>query len=181
MAWVYLVLAKKGASETVIERIRNLYSESISVTVVNNVQGRAFQNLRGSLRQGDIPSMFWFAVGIDPLLLYLEKRLRGIPISSLPVLGPTQQHETSATMPPVTQKYKLVAYADDVKPAISTMEEFYLVDRACTLLERASGVKLPQVKLNSWLWADGRELSPRRISHTSTSDCLITLILLEWS
>ena len=142
MAWVYLVLAKKGASETVIERIRNLYSESISVTVVNNVQGRAFQNLRGSLRQGDIPSMFWFGVGIDPLLLYLEKRLRGIPISSLPVLGPTQQHETSATMPPVTQKYKLVAYADDVKPAISTMEEFYLVDRACTLLERASGVKL---------------------------------------
>jgi hypothetical protein len=52
--------------------------------MVNNVQGRAFSNLRGSLRQGDIPSMFWFAVGIDPLLLYLEKRLRGIPITSLP-------------------------------------------------------------------------------------------------
>ena len=35
-----------------------------------------------------------------------------------------------------------MAYADDVKPAISCMEEFDLVDRACTLLERASGVKL---------------------------------------
>ena len=38
--------------------------------------------------------------------------------------------------------FKLIAYADDVKPAITSMEEFRLVDRACTLLERASGVKL---------------------------------------
>ena len=35
-----------------------------------------------------------------------------------------------------------MAYADDFKPAISSMQEFYLVDRACCLLERASGVKL---------------------------------------
>ena len=95
MAWVYLVLAKKGLSERVIERIRNVYSDSISVVMVNNVQGRAFPNLRGSLRQGDIPSMYWFAAGIDPLLLYLEKRLKGIPLTSLPVLGPTMQHEAS--------------------------------------------------------------------------------------
>ena len=45
-------------------------------------------------------------------------------------------------MTPVKQEFKLVAYADDVKPAISSMEEFQLVDRACTMLERASGVKL---------------------------------------
>ena len=38
--------------------------------------------------------------------------------------------------------YKVVAYADDMKPSITTMDEFYLVDRACALLERASGVKL---------------------------------------
>ena len=53
--------------------------------------------------------MFWFAVGIDPLLVYLEKRLTGIPISSLPVLA---------------------------------MQEFPLVNNACALLEKASGVKL---------------------------------------
>ena len=35
-----------------------------------------------------------------------------------------------------------MAFADDVNPAITTMEEFYLVDNACALLERASGVKL---------------------------------------
>ena len=38
--------------------------------------------------------------------------------------------------------FKGIAYADDVKPAITCMEEFYLVDRACTLLEKAAGVKL---------------------------------------
>ena len=142
MAWVYLVLAWKGVSENVIKRIRNIYSDSISVVMVNNVQGRAFPNLRGSLRQGDIPSMFWFSVGIDPLLIYLEKRLRGIPITSLPVLGPTMSQEISPTMEPTKQEFKLIAYADDVKPAITCMEEFLLVDKACTLLERASGVKL---------------------------------------
>ena len=58
MAWVYLVLEVMGVAVNVIERIRNLYADSISVVMVNNVQGRAFPNLRGSLRQGDIPSMF---------------------------------------------------------------------------------------------------------------------------
>ena len=142
MAWVYLVLAKKGLSETVINRIKNLYADSISVVMVNNVQGRAINNLRGSLRQGDVPSMFWFAVGIDPLLLYLEKRLKGIPITSLPVLGPSPEHERSSTVENLRQDFKLIAYADGVKPAISSMQEFYLVDRACSLLEQASGVKL---------------------------------------
>ena len=45
-------------------------------------------------------------------------------------------------MATVKQDFKLVAYADDVKPAISCMEEFTLVSRACTILEKASGVKL---------------------------------------
>ena len=52
------------------------------------------------------------------------------------------EHENSTSMGQVKQMFKLVAYADDVKPAITSMAEFSLVDRACTLLERASGVKL---------------------------------------
>ena len=142
MAWVYLVLSKKGVCEEVIRRIKRLYGESISVVVVNNLLGKAFSNLRDSLRQGDVPSMFWFGTGIDPLLLYLEKRLMGIPITSLPLLGPTSEDDPSPTLAPLVQKFKLVAYADDVKPAITSMSEFQLVDTACSLLERASGVKL---------------------------------------
>ena len=73
---------------------------------------------------------------------YLEKRLKGIPIISLPVSGPALQHERCSTLEPVRQEFKLIAYADDVKPAICSMQEFLLVDRACSLLEMASGVKL---------------------------------------
>jgi hypothetical protein len=96
----------------------------------------------GSLRQGDVPSMFWFAAGIDPLLIYLERRLQGIPITSLPVLGPTNRDDPKPTLVPLEQRFKLMAYADDVKPAITNMSEFNLVDMACRLMERASGVKL---------------------------------------
>ena len=40
------------------------------------------------------------------------------------------------------ERYKLIGYADNVKPAITTMHEFILVDRAMSLFERASGCKL---------------------------------------
>ena len=68
MSWVYLVLAKKGMDSTVINQIKRLYADSLSIVVVNDLPGRAIKNIRGSLRQGDVPSMFWFTNGIDPLL-----------------------------------------------------------------------------------------------------------------
>ena len=142
MSWVYLVLAKKGVSSEVIDRLRRLYTVSTTVVVVNNVMGKSFPNNRGSLRQGDVPSMFWFGIGIDPLLVYLERNLAGIPITSLPVLGPCPENSLSTHLPPLQQSYKVGAYADDVKSSISTMQEFFLVDEACALLEKASGVKL---------------------------------------
>ena len=142
MAWVNIVLKKKGVAQEVIDRLENLYSDNISVVMVNNIQGRAFPNIRGSLRQGDIPSMYWFSVGIDPLLLYLEKRLQGIPITNLPIAGPSMEQDISSPREYMKEVFKLVAYADDVKPAISCMNEFKLVEDACNMLEKASGVKL---------------------------------------
>ena len=131
----------------VTERITRLYSNNNTVVVVNNVAGKSFPNMRGSLRQGDIPSMFWFAIGIDPLLVYLEKRLTGIPITSLPVSGPTEEHVKERVLPPAQQLYKLVAYADDVKQAISNMSEFNLIDNACTLLEKRLGLSYIGIQL----------------------------------
>ena len=136
MALVYLVLANKDVAQEIINRVTRLYSDSFTVVVVNNVPGKTFSNIRGSLRQGDIPSMFWFAIGIDRLLIYLEKRLTGIPITPLPASGPFQDSALDHNLPPVQQMYKLVAYADDVKPSISSMQEFMLVDQACCLIER---------------------------------------------
>ena len=84
--------------------------------------------------------MHLFSYGIDPLLIYLEKRLCGILISSSPVQGPTKF--LSPPLHPFEERYRVIGYADDVKPAITSMEEFLLVDKAMALFENASGCKL---------------------------------------
>ena len=83
--WVLKVLEKKGLDSRVLERFRFLYKDNVSVVVVNNIPGKSVKNVRLSLRQGDLPSMHLFSFGIDPVLGYLEKRPRGILITSLPV------------------------------------------------------------------------------------------------
>ena len=86
------------------------------------------------------PELHFFSYGIDPLLTYLETRLRGILIASLPVSGPVLQ---GCPFPPVLEeRYKVIGYADDVKPAITGMDEFILVDKAMALFEKASGCQL---------------------------------------
>ena len=181
MEWVYVVLEHIGVQEKIVERIKRLYGDSYSIVVVNNVMGKSVPNDRGSLRQGDIPSMFWFGVGIDPLLIYLDRRLKGIQISSLPILGPTQEHSLSPVLPPLTQHYKVVAYADDVKPAITSMHEFDMVDTACKLLERAAGVKLHRdpasekvkfLPLGRWRGTLSQEDLPNHCQYITLSDHL---------
>lgn len=88
LSWVWKVLAKLGVAQSIIERLQRLYEDSITIVVVNNKLGRVFLDMRGSLRQGGCASMQWFGFGIDPLLRYLDRRLKGILITSLPVLGP---------------------------------------------------------------------------------------------
>ena len=92
------------------------------------------------MRQGDLPSVFWFAYGIDPLVIYLDKRLLGITIYSTPMLGPTLPAEPP--LPNLQEKFRLLAYVDDIKPAITAMHEFSLVDKASLLFEKASGCEL---------------------------------------
>ena len=154
------MLKKKGCDERVIRRLLNLYDQNITIPVVNNVLGKRISNKRGSLRQGDIPSMFWFAIGLDPLLYFLDRRMKGITIFSLPRAGPMPvglpvtvtskrqqstslcQTQNSDRMAPLQDIFRLCAYADDVKCAITSMHEFNLIISACSLLERAAGVKL---------------------------------------
>jgi hypothetical protein len=94
MSWVFQVLQRKGLSEVVINRLKNLYVDNISVVVVNNNHGKAVQNHRLSLRQGDVPSILFFAYGIDPLITFLDRRLTGILITSIPIIGPSPEHST---------------------------------------------------------------------------------------
>ena len=81
-----------------------------------------------------------FKFGIDPLLCLLERVLRGILICSTPTAGPRLRH--GPPPPPVELRYKVIGYADDSKPAITSMEEFTLVDNSLTLFEKASGCKV---------------------------------------
>jgi hypothetical protein len=140
LQWCLQVLAKKGACPEFLARLQNLYSNNYSVVVVNNIPGAAVKNVRLTLRQGDIPSMELFSFGIDPLLCLLERVLQGILICSIPVLGPKPQH--GPPPPPVELRYKVIGYADDSKPAITSMQEFTLVDKSLSLFENASGCKV---------------------------------------
>ena len=139
-SWVFDVLRAKGVAEAVISRISNIYQDSVTIPVINNVLGQPLKNRRENLRQGCPGSMGWFGVAIDPLLVYLEKRLTGIPICSLPTIGPCL--ENGAPPQPVSERYIVRGYADDVKPSVANMSEFELVDKAASLFERSSGCVL---------------------------------------
>ena len=77
--------------------------------MVNNVRGAPIQNIRENFRLGCPGSMGWFSIATDPLLLYLSKYLKGIPICSLPTTDPCLSDST----PPlaVTESYKVYEYA----------------------------------------------------------------------
>ena len=140
MLWVFKVLKAKGVDQAIINRLMNIYEDNITVVVVNSVPGRAFSNKRWSMRQGDLPSVYWFSYGIDPLISYLDKRLQGITVYSTPMYGPTLP--ASPPLPNKKESFRLLAYVDDVKPAITSMSEFKLVDTASLLFEKASGCEL---------------------------------------
>ena len=85
--------------------------------------------------------MEWFGFGVDSLLRFIERRLKGILLTSIPVLGPSLQGDR-APLPPLEERFKLMAYCDDVKPTVSCMSEFFTIDKACTLFETSSGCRL---------------------------------------
>ena len=131
LTWVFMVLKAKGLEEQVINRLRSMYKDHWTVVVINNIHGSCFPNNRWSIRQGDRPSSILFCYGLDPHLDWLEARLRGIPI---------YKNLTSEEATP--EVYKLIAYVDDVKPSITCMNDFIIVDQGSSLFEAASGCML---------------------------------------
>ena len=113
--WVFMVLKAKGLCEEVIKRLNNLYSDNLTVVVVNNLPGRCIPNNYFSIRQGDRQSSNLFCYGIDPHIEWLFRRLQGIPIYRMPVAGPVLPAEPSP--PCIEEVYKVFGYIDDIKPA----------------------------------------------------------------
>ena len=124
LTWVFKVLRAKGLHEEVISRLYSLYKDHLTIVVVNNVRGRCFRNNRWSIRQGDRPSSILFCYGLDPHLDWLESRLSGIPI-----------YKDINCLNSNTEVYKLMAYVDDVRPSISCMGDFAVVDYGSSLFE----------------------------------------------
>ena len=58
--WVFIVLQKVSLDMEVIRHPKNLYSRSKTIVIVNNIPGKAVDNLQ---------SMHFFSFVIDPLLL----------------------------------------------------------------------------------------------------------------
>jgi exonuclease III len=173
LMWCFSVMLKKGISSQVIDMYQNLYNDNFSIIVVNNVQGKCIRNTRMSIRQGDKFAMELFVYGIDPVLSYLERRLQGILVHSMPVAGPAPRvvpppapppaplpelpglpalppppppparrrpaAPRSGGLPPLETRYKIIGFCDDLKPSITNIYEFHLVERVITFFEMASG------------------------------------------
>ena len=70
--WVFKVLKAKGLDQRVLDRLTNIYSNNLTIVVVNNILGKVVPNNYWSIRQGDRPSSALFCYGIDPHLIWLE-------------------------------------------------------------------------------------------------------------
>ena len=68
LTWVFKVLRAKGLAEQVINRLKSMYENHLTVVAVNNIQGKCFPNNRWSIRQGDRPISILFFYGLDPHL-----------------------------------------------------------------------------------------------------------------
>ena len=55
--------------------------------------------------------------------------------------GPTAEGEPPV-LPPLVETFKVMAYCDDVKPTISSLDEFEDADRGANLFEKSAGTKL---------------------------------------
>ena len=119
MGWVFKVLLKKGVNIKVINRLKRIYQENYTKVSINNIRGKKIFNRRLSLKQGDVPSMYWFMEALDPLLVSLDNKLKGILVRSIPILGPLIEGCTSPLV--MEERYKMFSYTDDVKPGVTDM------------------------------------------------------------
>ena len=140
LKWVLKVLRAKGMCKEAIQHFENLYKNNLTIVVVNNILGRMIPNNRWSIRQGDRPSSLLFCHGIDPHLSWLDSRLKGIQIYSTPVCGPVYPSDQFPLT--ISESFKVIGYIDDVKPAVTSLEELLLIDKGSSLFEAASGCKL---------------------------------------
>ena len=136
MLWIAMVLRAKGLCQVNTDRFLNMYRDAAIRVVVNNEVGKEIK-VKRCVRQGAPPSMLLFLYNVDPVIIYLEKRLKGILLCKGPVHVPRLPDQPP--LPDKSDKYTIKGYADDLKPAITSMAEFVMVDNIVAEFEAASG------------------------------------------
>ena len=82
--------------------------------------------------------MYCFAT--DPLLLKLNKILKGLTYFSHPTAGP--HHPLFGGPRPVVEKITAIGYVDDVKGFLTSVEEFHTLDTTPRSRRTGAGVRL---------------------------------------
>ena len=142
--WTWKVFEAKGASPAFIRTMKALYTDpegaGFCIPVINNDKTKRIKNIRKVLKQGDRVSCTLYCYSVDPLLMYLDKRLQGITIHKQKTYGP--RHPKLGLPKPIESKFKLAGYIDDIKTSICNIQEFHILDKALHLFEASSACKL---------------------------------------
>ena len=97
-------------------------------------------NKRKNIRQGDRSSTTLFEFAADPLVVTLNKRLKGLEYFKMDTLGP--KHPLLGGPKRVSEKLTVVGFVDDVKGILTSVKEFDTLDNTLRSFELATGSKL---------------------------------------
>lgn len=142
LSWTWKVLQKKKCSPTFLQILKRIYETSPSyvISIINNERQQRIMNRRKNIKQGDRTSTILYNYSVDPLLIYLHKRLQGIMYHKLHTAGP--RHPKLGPAAPVEARLRVLGFVDDVKCALVSAQEFVMLDAAVRHFELASGSML---------------------------------------
>ena len=124
--WFDLVLKKIGLPKKFIDWFWNLYRNLGIVINVNGCKSSIISNDRGFL-EGSPPSMGAFCISTFPLLIALERNMKGIKIKDGRV-------------------FKIKVFADDMKTFIREVREVEIIEKLIFNFEKVSGIYLHRDK-----------------------------------
>ena len=141
-SWIFKVLRKKGCSEQFVKVLQNLYEDQDTYVtcIINNEAQERIVNKRKNVKQGDRTSTQMYNFASDPLLIKLNKVLKGLSYFKHPTSGP--HHPLFGGPRPVEEKLSVLGFVDDVKGIVTSTTEFNILDQTLSTFERATGSKL---------------------------------------
>ena len=124
IGYLLRVMKKMNFSSTVCNWIKMMH-EGAKTRFILTTLSKAIE-VGFSIRQGDPLSMILYIIYIEPLLLFLEKNLRGLMVAGIP--------------------QTLEAFCDDVNIMTSHLEDLMKVDKIIVEFEKFSGAILSRSK-----------------------------------